>query len=40
MPTRKDPGLDGRHWQNLDPRTHIAQRRDSTTGLKVQSRDN
>ena len=37
MPTGKDPGLNGPHWQNLDPHTAIAQRRDSTTGIEAQS---
>ena len=36
MPTGK-PGLDGRHWQDLDSHTAIAQRRDSTTRIKAQS---
>ena len=41
MPAGRDKtGLDGRHWQNLDPRTLIAQRRDSITGVEAQSRDN
>ena len=41
MPAGRDKtGLDGRHWQNLNPRTPIAQRRDSTTGVKARSRDN
>ena len=37
MPTGKDPGLDGRHWQDLDPHTAIAQRRDSSTGIEARS---
>ena len=37
MPTGKEPGLDGRHWQDLDPHTAIAQRRDSTTGIEARS---
>ena len=37
MPTGKEPGLDGRHWQDLDPNTAIAQRRDSTTGIEARS---
>ena len=37
MPTGKDPGLDGRHWQDLDPNTAIAQRRDSSTGIDARS---
>ena len=37
MPTGKEPGLDRRHWQDLDPNTAIAQRRDSTTGIEARS---
>ena len=41
MPTGRDKtGLDGDTWKKLDPHTAIAQRRESTTGIEAQSRNN
>ena len=37
---RDKTGLDGAAWENLDPRTAIAQRRETTTGAEARSRDN
>ena len=41
MPAGRDKtGLDRAAWENLDPHTAIAQRRESTTGVEARSRNN
>ena len=41
MPAGRDKtGLDRAAWENLDPHTAIAQRRETTTGVEARSRNN